>query len=338
MKRPLILLVIGILLTVVPLPPAAVERYYSRGVYPWIQKILTTLSNTTAIAWLDVGVAVGLCLLLVAFVRRTRRAGWKRGLRAAGVLLLWIVAVVYLQFLVTWGFNYRRTPLENKLAFDQSRVTQENVVAFAAEAVRRANALHGPAHSTTLSQEGLWYAFVAAQHAVGDRDSIISGRPKRSLAGLYMRQAAFSGLTNPVFLEVILNPDLLPVEQPEVLAHEWGHLAGYADESEANFLAWITCLNGDPLAQYSGWLSAYSHAASALPRSVRAGLPRLADGPRQDFRAIAARINRSSPVVRTAAREVYDSYLKANRVEEGIASYDAVLRLMVGTDLGSSWK
>jgi len=34
---------------------------------------------------------------------------------------------------------------------------------------------------------------------------------------------------------------------------------------------------------------------------------------------------------------VYDSYLKANRVTEGIASYDAVVNLAVGTSFGGNW-
>jgi len=122
-----------------------------------------------------------------------------------------------------------------------------------------------------------------------------------------------------------------------VIAHEWAHLAGYADESEANFVAWLTCLGGDALAQYSGWLAAYEHAARALPRDVRRDLTPLGPGPRSDFQAMAARYARSSPAVREAAYDVYDSYLKANRVQEGIASYDAVVRLMLGTRFGPGW-
>ena len=41
--------------------------------------------------------------------------------------------------------------------------------------------------------------------------------------------------------------------------------------------------------------------------------------------------------MRTAAQSAYDSYLKANRIEEGIANYDLVLQLMLGTTLGSDW-
>jgi len=34
---------------------------------------------------------------------------------------------------------------------------------------------------------------------------------------------------------------------------------------------------------------------------------------------------------------VYDEYLRVNRVPEGIGSYDAVLRLMVGTRFDAEW-
>ena len=125
----------------------------------------------------------------------------------------------------------------------------------------------------------------------------------------------------------------MPIELPDVLAHEWSHLAGYADESEASFLAWLTCLRGDDLARYSGWLAAYRRAVDVLPRDVRRSLPQLEEGPKADLRAIAARLGRSSRVVREAARGAYDSYLKANRIPAGIENYDAVIQLMLATTL-----
>jgi hypothetical protein len=63
----------------------------------------------------------------------------------------------------------------------------------------------------------------------------------------------------------------------------------------------------------------------------------LDDGPRQDLQAMAARYARSTPLVRRTAQSVYDEYLKANRVGEGIASYDAVVRLMIGTRYNERW-
>ena len=57
----------------------------------------------------------------------------------------------------------------------------------------------------------------------------------------------------------------------------------------------------------------------------------LAAGPRADLRAIRERYARDvNPRVADAGWRVYDSYLKANRVEAGAASYDEVVRLVLG--------
>jgi hypothetical protein len=333
-----VLIAIAVLAGIAPLPATTVERAYSLRVYPAIQRVLTPISNLLPIALLDIAVLLLIITLIVQFLRA---GGRKSGLRAVGVSLLRTTAVVYLLFLALWGLNYRRVPLEEKLDFDRARVTRDAAFALASESVRRVNALYGEAHQVAdrqgVNREGLETAFRGAWSDLGGREPPRTGRPKRSLVGLYFRYAAIDGMTNPIFLEVIVNPDLLPIEEPEVLAHEWAHLAGFADESEANFLAWLTCLRGNALSQYSGWLSAYGRASSVLPREVRASLPKLDAGPREDLTAIAARYRRSSPVMREAAREVYDSYLKANRVKEGIANYDAVLQLMLGTTLGADW-
>jgi hypothetical protein len=329
-----VLILIAVAAALAPLPAATVERVYSRGFYPPVQQVLTSVSDSSRIALLDIAVALLVLLLVVRFVRA---GGMKQGFRAVGITLLRTVAVVYLLFLVLWGLNYRRVPLEQKLDYDRTRVTRERAFDLASEAVRRLNALHAAAHATKLSREGLSYASTEAQQLLGAAKVAMFGEPKRSMLGVYFRYAAIDGMTNPIFLEIILNPDLLAVEQPEVLAHEWAHLAGYADESEANFVAWLTCLRGDALAQYSGWLSAYSRAVNVLPRDMRATLPPLEAGPRQDLDAIAQRYRRSSPVVRKVARDTYDAYLKANRIDEGIRNYDEVLSLMLGTTLGGQW-
>lgn len=330
-------LAVALVAAVMPVPARAVERIFSRGLYPALQRAVTRLSDLSPIAILDVALCVLLAAWSVVIARRARTVGWTMGAGHAALDVVRAGAVAYLLFLALWGMNYRRVPLEDKLDFDRARLTQERAFELAREAAHRVNALHAGAHALSADRARLAGAFASAERALGAPGRTRVGRPKRSILGLYFRQAAIDGMTDPFFLEVILNPDLLEVEKPEVVAHEWAHLAGYADESEANFLAWLTCLRGDPLAQYSGWLSAYRRAAASLPRPLRGTLPGLHEGPRQDLHAIAARYDRSSRVVRRAATDIYDTYLKANRIAEGIANYDVVLQLMLGTTLGSDW-
>ena len=81
----------------------------------------------------------------------------------------------------------------------------------------------------------------------------------------------------------------------------------------------------------AGSVSPCAWLVRALPRPDRSSVKALDPGPLEDLRAMSARYERSSKTVREAARGVYDEYLRANRVPEGIGSYDAVVRLMVGT-------
>ncbi len=337
MKFRAVVVVAAVAIALMPLDPVKVERWYSTALYLRIQGLTTPVTNRVPFALLDI--AVALCVIGLAFLvaRRLKTLSVGRAVLRTVLSLISSAAVLYLLFVALWGLNYRRLPLERKLDWEQTRVTERAAVDLANMAAAAVNARFDSAHASGWDGPSLERSFGEVERALGASRGAVPGIPKRSLLSFYFRWAAIDGMTDPFFLEIIVNPDLLQIERPFVLAHEWAHLAGYADESEANFVAWLTCLRGDPLAQYSGWLAAYEHAVRALPRDIRRGLTPLAPGPRGDFQAMAARYARSSPTVREAAHNVYDSYLKANRVQEGIASYGAVVRLMLGTRFGPGW-
>jgi hypothetical protein len=329
--------VVALVCAVAPFPAETIERLYSTDWYLRIQGVLTTASNTIPIAWLDIGIA---CLLIAAIelvISRTRLLGPKRALTRNLITAVGAAAWLYLLFLALWGLNYRRVPLEQKLDYEQSRLTRDAAIEFANGAVAQVNAGYAAAHATAFTKDALEASFADTQIALGATRLAVPGVPKRSLLNYYFRRAAIDGMTDPYFLEIIVNPDVLEFERPFVIAHEWAHLAGYANEAEANFVAWLTCVRGKSLQQYSGWLAAYQHGMAAVPRADRSTISPLDDGPRQDLQAMVARYAKSSPLVRRTARGVYDEYLKANRVSEGIASYDAAVRLMIGVRYKEGW-
>jgi hypothetical protein len=336
-KTRVALVALALSAAIAPAPASIVERLYSNGVYPAMQGVMTRLTNFVPVALLDLSGGALLTTAIVVFVRRARRVGIMAAARRTAGSAVVLAAVLYLWFLAMWGMNYRRVPLEQKLDYQAARVTHDDARRLANEAVTRVNLGYAAAHATNANDHGLEASLARATKGLGARYAPFAGIPKRSLLTLYFRRAAIDGMTDPFFLEIIVNQDVLPVERPFVLAHEWAHLAGYANEAEANFVAWLTCLYGDDLTQYSGWLAAYEHAAQVLTRDERRALS-LDAGPRADLDAIVARYRRSSPVVREAAREVYDRYLRANRVREGIESYDEVLRLMLGTRFDDQWR
>jgi hypothetical protein len=306
-----------------PLPALTVERWYSRGLYPPLQRILTSATNLVPFALFDVLCIAATALAFAIAYRRIRTAGWRSGTRQLLAGAAHAGAIVYLAFLAMWGLNYRRVPLTGKLEFDPSRVTATAAVRFGDANAAILNARYAEAHQAPASRDVLAAAFQDAVRVLGAPGPVVPGRPKQTLFGEYFHQTAVAGMTDPFLLETLIAPDLLEVELPFVIAHEWAHLAGYADESEANFVAWLTCGRADGAAQYSGALSLIGYQ---LPKTTI-----LDPGPRSDLFAIRYRYSRTSRTLRVAARNGYDRYLKANRVERGVESYDAVVQLILGT-------
>ncbi len=338
MKLRIVLIVVAAAAALLPLDPLIVERWYSTGVYPHMQRVLTPISNALSVAWLDVvslAAVTGLCWLWW----RALRAGVEplaRRIKRAALTTTTILVVAYLAFLALWGLNYRRLPMTRRVAMDDRPPSTTDVVTLGREAAARLNSAYALAHNRGWVEEP-WHnqsmltAFADVQRQLADAQPAVPGRLKWTLFGVFFRWTAVDGMVNPFGLEVLANPDLLPFERPFVAAHEWAHLAGYADEAEASFVGWLTALRADPPSQYSGWLYLYWQIAGELPpdaRSLVAG--DLHAGPRADIAAIAARLQRGNlPLLRRATWKVYDSYLKANRVEEGVRSYGVVVNLIL---------
>jgi hypothetical protein len=182
-------------------------------------------------------------------------------------------------------------------------------------------------------------AFSSVLGRLSDATPAVPGRMKSSILGPYFRWSSVDGMINPFGLEAIANPDLLPFEVPFVAAHEWAHLAGYADESEASFVGFLTCIRAAAPAAYSGWLFLYWQINSEVGSDDRRRLTAmLGEGPRRDVAAIIERMRKGQvPLLRDAGWRVYDQYLKANRVEEGVRSYGLVLTLLARTRFEDGW-
>jgi len=327
-----------------PVPPSAVERFYSAGFYRALQPLLTSLSNRLPFPLFDallVGLVVAWAGLAAHDFGRLQNA-WLTSRRLLIRTATW-GAAGYLIFLAAWGFNYRRLRLIETLPFDAARVTRESVAGALTIAVGRLNALYQPGRDgeqpALAVDPSLADAMQRALADIGRPHRLVPGRPKRTILDPYFRRAGVDGMTNPFFLETLIATDVLPFERPQVIAHEWAHLAGINDEGEANFVGWLASLRASPAAQYSGWLFLYRELAQSVPAQVRAPIAAtLGPGPRADLRAINERIVRNvNPRVSAVGWSVYDSYLKANRVEAGAASYGEVVRLVVGTRLRSGW-
>ena len=341
------ILIAAVVLAFIPVPARWVERFYSTGAYPWLQSILTSLTNRVRFSVGDVLLVALVLGLPIWWIVRIKQARGRRMREVASLALksLLAVAVIYVGFLVLWGFNYERVPLMGKLDYDETRLNADSTKVLLDSTIERLNADANSNHGSAWPSDEEWRSHLLESFNqvvldMGNRKGIVPAAPKTSLCDFFLGKTAISGFTNPFGLEVILNSDLLPIEKPLTLAHEWAHIAGFADESEANFVALLACARSDLAAiRYSGWLALISY----LPQQT----PNVSDSKRgitltpevvADLRAIEERSRRRlSPTVSGVQNRVYDGFLKANRVESGIGSYGLFVRLMLGTRFESEW-
>jgi len=338
---------LALLTAFAPIPPEYIERWFSARAYPFIQRGMTSVTNLFPIALFDVVLVAALIATLVA-IGRGSRAAWRARrpgpiLRVLGHLAA-AAAVVYLVFLGGWGFNYRRVPMFQRLDVAGGAPAPEDVVQLGLRAIAEMNRLHESAHRTGWAgnewqDAALRAALHDVQRALGDAPPAVPGRLKRTILGAYFRWTGVDGMINPFGLEVLANPDLLPFERPFVAAHEWAHLAGFADEAEANFVGWLTALRADVPAQYSAWLFLYWQVSGEVGEQDRTRLAAaLEPGPRRDVNEIVARLRRGTwPALQRAGWAAYDQYLKANRVDAGIRSYGEVVTLILRARFEDGW-
>jgi hypothetical protein len=132
---------------------------------------------------------------------------------------------------------------------------------------------------------------------------------------------------NPFGQEALVTVPLLAIERPVIVMHEIAHFMGYANEGEANFIAFVAAIHSSqPMTRYSGWLYMWQYLRTR-------GADGLLDpGPRADLQRIDER-RREEQVewISRAGDRTLDTFLRANRVRGGTRSYSEMVSLAVGT-------
>ena len=293
---------------------------------------MTRLTSHLPIASLDLLIV---CLVAAALWALWWRRGDIRLLRVASALII-VAAALWLSFLAIWGWHYQVPTIEARLSLRSGDVGAARGEAFARVTVAHLNAWHADAHASAWPSRADLPSVLAPRMAsvlpaLGVPLVPALPKPRQTMLDWYFRAGGIDGMTNPFGLEVLLNSRVLPLELPALTAHEYAHLAGFADEADASVVAWLACQGGTTALRYSSALAVLPHLLTGLPRDTqRTVIGQLREGPVADLRAIAARLAEQRPWVHAFAWQTYDRFLRANRVSEGVARYDAVARVLIG--------
>lgn len=158
--------------------------------------------------------------------------------------------------------------------------------------------------------------------------------PKPLLVSEILSYQQVSGIYSPFTVEANYNDDMPEYLKPYTICHELSHLKGVMREEEANFVAFLACMNSeDPEFKYSGLMHAYTKCMSELrnydAEEYKAIRSQLNEGSNADIVSKYEFWDRYEGKIATLSDKMNDAYLKANSQTAGVDSYNEVTGLIV---------
>ena len=314
--------------------PAWIDRFYTGGFYAAVASVLVPLTGGTRLPVTALLLALLVFGLALRAVLGERVRGWRVPLRW---LKRGVVAGVtfYALFIVLWGANYARTPLETQLGLS-TEVTPDTLEHIALAEVLSNVIRHdhaAPADWETDLAAGLAsLGRVVAQ--LEGRTVTLPRFVKRTPPGLLLFTGQATGLTVPWTLEAYVDGGL---PYPYALAtalHEAAHVAGYGSEAEADFVAAVAGLTADNASvRYSAALTYFGRSAprSLLPERYQAIVNYLPERFTQDTEALSLAYEqlRAPELIGQAQARFYDGYLRSQGVTAGVGDYGRAITLLL---------
>ncbi len=320
-----------------------VEAYYSKGLYPQITRIISSLSDLIPFS-LTEWALIALIVLAVYYIshvlisvfkgKERFLCSLKRLLKGTFVVGSFIITLFYL----SWGINYFRVPLKKRIPFDQSKVNKTNLYHTLDKLITRANQLVDSKEPDFNTMNQLINRSISAVIKQIDGTKVYDYTAKRSktlVFNVLMEKALVSGFASPFFHEIHYDSRLFPPEIPFSLAHEKAHLNGYTGEGEANFIGYLACMrSGNAYCEYSALVSVINHFLSQISKYKERDRynefhNRLDPGILKLYKAMNIRYRKNRGMLSRLQSKVYDKYLKINKVDKGVRDYSEVVTFIL---------
>lgn len=351
-KKTFLLLLGGVLTYLVGESDSFVDNWYAEKFYPLWSNCLKKISDFFPFSIGDLfytGLLVYLSIQFfkwfIQFLSSHNRLDVLLGLLNR---MIQFTLIGYILFQFFWGFNYKKGGIALQLGLNPTEYNQKEITYLTNQLIDSANFYRkkiGPGALPSFTKAQL---IETAQNAY---DKAALDFPflatkiqsiKFSLFEPIADYVGFSGYYNPFTAEAQLRKDLPTILNPSILCHEVAHQLGYASESEASFVGYLTAkYSSDSYLQYSMYLDLLSYSLNEqyllyakenyasfekVVKNNQSRIDSLVKNDRKEIRDFFyARRNIISPISNT----LYDQFLKMNQQMAGINSYNEVIAWLI---------
>jgi len=328
--------------------PSLVDWLYSGKLYPKVTLLIASLTKKLPFSVAEyalyalLGFAV-LCLVirLIALITFRKNALMK----LVSLVITYVITCAYLVFFfyLLWGFNFYRTPIDERLALPNRDYSTQELYSLCVKLADDAAKLRTGLDEDTdgvfvFPAEEAFKAVADTYRAYGAEHELFAAEPANAKEVMWSTQLSKLNIAG-VYVCYTAEPNV-NCEQPALYlpfsaAHETAHYYGWAKEDQANFIAYMVCRGSDNKAvAYSASMHALSNCSSELYKRDNGMYTDLRTHYTEAMlRDLASYSRYYEQYKDTKASEVNDkindSYLKLNGQTSGIIAYSEDVSLLL---------
>jgi len=348
----ILLLPLGILFTQFSrLFPNFIEKFYSTYFYKMIANILCFITGSLPFSLAEL-IILSLITFILWYMLKTFIKLYKCKNKRLKILRNFVLnmfaafGIIYFSFQVLWGFNYQRLTLDKIFQLNVHNSVSTDLSSLCEHLIYSSNTLRATISENKygvmklpynkkhiLKTAQLGYDSVPLQYSKLKGNY---GVPKAILLSSPMCYTGITGFYFPFTNEANINMAEPDSFLPFTTSHEMAHQRGFAKEDEANFIAYIACINHPDINfQYSGALVALSYSLNALRKSDPLTYKKLilicSDGVLNDLKYNQSFWERYSGPMEKISDKLNDTYLKSQNQQSGSKSYGEMVDLLLAS-------
>ena len=337
-----------------------VENYYSKKIDVYIVKFLSKINSTFYFSYFEILIYIFALSIVFSIIYLIIKLFKDKKIFISSlknILLNYLACIcfVYFLFIVLWGVNYNRIGLEesikseykstiNKKDISNIEFDKEDLVSLYSYLIEKCNESKKIVNN---SNSGLNGDIKSIKNMISNLENAYDNvalldlknlgeysKAKIILNSKLLSYTNITGIYSPFTGEANININQPLTSMPFTILHEMAHQRGYANESEANFLAYIACINNEnPYVNYSGYFMALKYTGSALSKvdydKFKSMTQDIDEEVREDLVDYSAFWKKYEGEVNEVSDNMNNVYLKSNRVKEGTQSYGKIVDLLL---------
>jgi len=322
----------------------AFADWHAKNIYPIWLNTIGRFFSLFPFSVVEIGLYSVVLLFIILIIKCIIMVLKKKNIRSLLSFIytfLRIASILFFLFVINCGIHYNRTPFSQVSQLEVGEYTLEQLKALCVSLTEEVNywsaQIERDDKGVAIIDCDISVKSIEAMSRLGDKYEVLSGfyaKPKSVWNSSILSYQHITGIYSPFTIEANYNLDMTAYNIPFTVSHELSHLKGFMREDEANYIAYLACIESDEaIFKYSGNLLAWIYSTNELCAAdheaftaIRAKLDQAVDA---DFFANTAFWDKYEGKISELSETVNDLYLKSNNQAAGIKSYNHMVSLLI---------